>query len=656
MGLWPQEGPDPAARDPNTINEHLQGVVFDEVIAEPSADVVHSGDCVWVRNSKVQKMTHRLYCGWKFKDARAVFLVFLAVALLTIFGSFLFKRKPILTGYNSIFTGQSPPKPKIFTNFTSGISDSPRIFCWMLTTPENLNTKAKAVRDTWSTRCDGRLFVTSDFTDDQFPVLGLGVPEGRDYLSAKSFTTFKYAYANYLNTFDWFLKADDDTYVIMENLRHFLMSYKPSEALYFGQYIPTNGVNGLPCKQGYSSGGAGYVLSREALRRMEEIGATDTKYQCSTAPVTGFEDADVGICLENLNVTLGESRDNQNHLTFHSFDPVNVLNKDEVLSEYYHYKKGRTQLGNGVDRILSNTTISFHYINPGMMYFIDFLLYDLHQHAGSQLIAERSETEAEMPSFKRSIFILVLLFVSVTAKRKTERRCRSGGPSTGDFKHYSRTLHLMGQGYKEVVVPKTPLIQWWHKLHNWTGRTTKDAIIAKGLEALQFFNDRYGIDLMDLVTTDELYFGNVSRIINVTPTESYRFRTLVLKWLPGNDYRVTVETIGKRVNYFENPAIVNDLMYEVVPLEMGVYGGTYSGKKTTNHIIGFGEYWIDFEKYCGLENKAVTIFHWSDVPADPPLYVCSVNSSTWGLGQGQGAIWMDGDRSVLQELITFPPP
>ena len=52
----------------------------------------------------------------------------------------------------------------------------------------------------------------------------------------------------------------------MENLRYFLSGENTSEPIYFGHHFKTI------VKQGYYSGGGGYVLSKEALRRFGEKG------------------------------------------------------------------------------------------------------------------------------------------------------------------------------------------------------------------------------------------------------------------------------------------------------------------------------------------------------------------------------------------------
>ena len=91
----------------------------------------------------------------------------------------------------------------------------------IITMPQNLEKKAVHVKHTWGKRCDVLLFMSS-VKNDTFPTIGLNVTEGRDHLEAKVMQGFQYVVANYFDAADWYMKADDDTYVIMENLRHFL--------------------------------------------------------------------------------------------------------------------------------------------------------------------------------------------------------------------------------------------------------------------------------------------------------------------------------------------------------------------------------------------------------------------------------------------------
>ena len=58
------------------------------------------------------------------------------------------------------------------------------------------------------------------------------------------------------------IQIDDDAYVVVENLRHFLMPFNTTEPLWFGCRL--NNI----LKNGYMHGGAGIVLSKEALGRL----------------------------------------------------------------------------------------------------------------------------------------------------------------------------------------------------------------------------------------------------------------------------------------------------------------------------------------------------------------------------------------------------
>ncbi|KMY96739.1 glycoprotein-N-acetylgalactosamine 3-beta-galactosyltransferase 1 isoform X2 [Drosophila simulans] len=185
-----------------------------------------------------------------------------------------------------------------------------RILCLVLTMPSSHATKAALVNRTWGARCNKLIFMSSQ-TDPNLNILQINKSESRKNLYAKVRTGMAYVHEHYLNEYDWFLKADDDTYIVMENLRLFLYPYDPESSVYFGCRFKAY------FSQGYMSGGGGYVLSRDALRRLNLFALNST----TICKLNGEpEDVQIGHCLQDVGVVAGDTRDFQGH---HRFLPVN---------------------------------------------------------------------------------------------------------------------------------------------------------------------------------------------------------------------------------------------------------------------------------------------------------------------------------------------
>lgn len=184
-----------------------------------------------------------------------------------------------------------------------------------MTSRENLFSKAIHITQTWGPRCNLTLYITDEPPKRPFPgrVISLPVQTGREGLWGKTRAAFAFIFEHYRERFDWFLKADDDTYVIVDNVRYFLATKDTNEPSYFGNmfHIPKSEI-----KFDYMSGGAGYVINKEALRMFMSVMYTESLCPFHGVAMEYPEDVMVGYCLKKAGVTARSSLDSMGRARF----------------------------------------------------------------------------------------------------------------------------------------------------------------------------------------------------------------------------------------------------------------------------------------------------------------------------------------------------
>ncbi|XP_016936808.3 glycoprotein-N-acetylgalactosamine 3-beta-galactosyltransferase 1 [Drosophila suzukii] len=256
-----------------------------------------------------------------------------------------------------------------------------RILCWVLTTPKYHKTRAVHVLRTWGKRCNKIYFMTSE-PDDELPTVVLTKPDKYEVLWGKTKEAFTHIHEQMRDQADWFLKADDDTYVFLENLRYMLYPYSPETSIYFGFNYKM--VGNHQKNESYMSGGSGYVLSREALRIFAE-GQNDTT-KCRQED-DHAEDVEMGRCLFNLGVKAGDSRDGQLRNRFYPVAPFVALLSGNMGLDFWLYKYAYYNARSCMD-CLSEYPVAFHYVNNEQLYVYEYFNYQF-QLAGRQQVPER---------------------------------------------------------------------------------------------------------------------------------------------------------------------------------------------------------------------------------------------------------------------------
>lgn len=245
-------------------------------------------------------------------------------------------------------------------------TSSVRILCLILTLEKDISTRLKAVNDTWVRRCDKHLYLLNS-KQQQHDFLNLNITETRNNIVHKIRSAYAVIYHKYIKEFDWILKSDDDTYVIVENLRYLLSKHNPNEPGHLG-YLFKKFLT-----SGYMSGGAGYVISNTGFRMMLEKGLLKENCSIPSEPEDpeSSEDVETGRCLEKVGVPVISSLDSEGRETFHPYPPYKHL-VGPLPSYIVDWGKNPVIVG---ERCCSRYSVTFHYLSPHSIYRMEEIVY-----------------------------------------------------------------------------------------------------------------------------------------------------------------------------------------------------------------------------------------------------------------------------------------
>lgn len=249
-----------------------------------------------------------------------------------------------------------------------------RLLCFLNSSPKTHASRAVHVHHLWGKHCDKLLFASS-LMDVNIGAIGLNVTDDHDHMWGKEKLMLQYIHDNFLNDYDWFLKSDDDAFVIPENLRFLVSPYLPEDPIYFGYKFNYTGM-----KRGYFQGGSGYIMSRNTVRTFAEKVLTNGKFfektpqrPCHIETDNRVEDMEITVCLDLFNVYAGDGRDLLKRERFIMFPP-----EVHLLGGRYDWYMNRKYYWNyeGLD-CCSNYMAGMHYISAQYQYTLYFLTYKL---------------------------------------------------------------------------------------------------------------------------------------------------------------------------------------------------------------------------------------------------------------------------------------
>ncbi|KAJ8954954.1 hypothetical protein NQ318_000385 [Aromia moschata] len=222
--------------------------------------------------------------------------------LIGIFASHLFTTGSRMTEPNACTSSEKRHTPvQVIDEENARATNKNLLFVGVMTAAKYLDTRAKAVYDTWGREVPGKvMFYSSEFSySEHVPLVALPDVDDGYPPQKKSFMMLKHMHDHYIDKYEWFLRADDDVYIRTEKLEELLRSVDSRKPWFIGQTGRGNneefGLLSLESDENFCMGGPGVILSRETLKRI----ASHVE-DCLEHLYTTHEDVELGRCVRRF--------------------------------------------------------------------------------------------------------------------------------------------------------------------------------------------------------------------------------------------------------------------------------------------------------------------------------------------------------------------
>lgn len=246
------------------------------------------------------------------------------------------------------------------TTIADNLAKSIRVLCWVHS-PQR--SQFDSIKKTWAKRCTA--FVATTNTGPNSTEI-YNIHRGEHQYSNID-NAFLFIYSQFNGKYDWFIKTDGNSYVVVENLRYKLYGLDSKEPIAVG--LVKNSTNVMD----YLSDKAAYALSNAALKKLVDgLADEDT---CTTAKQIPIDEFRIDNCLKEISVKYANSTDEHGKQLFfdQNLDDFFLPNAT-VVFPYPWYEQYK--VNHFLDHA-SNYSISFYGVTPNQMYVMEFLIYQL---------------------------------------------------------------------------------------------------------------------------------------------------------------------------------------------------------------------------------------------------------------------------------------